>query len=47
MSVFGWMAAIGLGSVAVVLIYDLWGRDWWAGLWRDVWADAGKVWWGM
>jgi hypothetical protein len=35
-------AALGLGSVAVIIIFELWPRDWLSALWRDL----SSVWWG-
>jgi hypothetical protein len=42
MSPLAGLAAIGLGSVAVIIIFELWPRDWLSALW----ADLSSIWWG-
>lgn len=41
MSLLAFAAAIGLGSVAVIIIFEMW-PDWLSGLWRalqhDLWG---------
>lgn len=38
MSLLAFMATIALGSVAVVLIFELWPKDWIDALMKDIWG---------